>query len=123
PQSVTSLVDLPVEQEQAAAEIWRERMRTHAGAAYVHLIVNERREAGASLPHTHAQLYALEFVPAGVARERERFAAYAAQNIGSNLLGDLVQEEVRRGERVIAIDDEAVMRAPYGARLPCLMLL
>ncbi len=28
------------------------------------LIVNERREAGASLPHTHAQLYALDFVPA-----------------------------------------------------------
>ena len=34
-------------------------------AAYVHLIVNERREAGASLPHTHAQLYALDFVPGG----------------------------------------------------------
>ena len=46
-------------------EAWRERMRAHAGAACVHLIVNERREAGASLPHTHAQLYALDFVPAG----------------------------------------------------------
>ena len=53
--------------------VWRERMRAHGGAPYVHLIVNEGREAGASLPHTHAQLYALPFVPAAIARERERF--------------------------------------------------
>ena len=38
----------------------RERMRAHPGSSYVHMIVNERREAGASLPHTHGQLYALE---------------------------------------------------------------
>ena len=56
----------------------------------MHLIVNERREGGASLPHTHAQLYALDFVPAQVARERERFGAYAARTMGGNLLGDLV---------------------------------
>ena len=56
-------------------DVWRERMRAHDDAAYVHLLVNERREAGASLPHTHAQLYALDFVPAAVARERERFGA------------------------------------------------
>ena len=63
-------------------EVWRERMRAHRDAAYVHLIVNERREAGASLPHTHSQLYALEFVPAAIARERERFGAYATRTMG-----------------------------------------
>ena len=69
-------------------------MRAHADAACRHLIVNERREAGASLPHTHAQLYALDFVPAAVAREREHFGAYAVRTMGGNLLADLVQEEV-----------------------------
>ncbi|MEA2390138.1 MAG: UDPglucose--hexose-phosphate uridylyltransferase [Solirubrobacteraceae bacterium] len=123
PQSVTALADLPVEQVQAAAEVWRERMRVHAHAPYVHLIVNERLEAGASLPHTHAQLYALPFVPAQVARERERFGAYAARTMGGNLLADLVQEEVRRDARVVAIDDEAVLLAPYGARLPYQLML
>ena len=63
PQSVLSLAELPAEQVAAAMDVWRERMRTHAASAYVQLIVNERREAGASLPHTHAQLYALDFVP------------------------------------------------------------
>ncbi len=118
PRSVYSLAELPVEQVAAAIEVWRERMRVHAKCAYSQLIVNERREAGASLPHTHAQLYALDFVPADVARERERAGAYATRTMGGDLLGDLLAEEVRRGERVVAIDEEAVLLAPYGSRVP-----
>jgi UDPglucose--hexose-1-phosphate uridylyltransferase len=123
PQPVTSIAELPVEQVQCAMDVWRARMRAHPGAAYVHVIVNERREAGASLPHTHAQLYALDFVPAAVARERERAGAYATRTMGGDLLGDLVQEEVRQRERIVAIDDEAVLMAPYGSRVPFQLLL
>ncbi len=98
-------------------------MRAHADAAYVQLIVNERREGGASLPHTHAQLYALDFVPAEVARERERAGAYATRTMGQDLLGDLVAEEVRLRERVVAIDEEAVLLAPYASRVPFQLML
>jgi UDPglucose--hexose-1-phosphate uridylyltransferase len=123
PQSVLSLAELPREQVVIALETWRERMRAHANSAYLQLIVNERREAGASLPHTHAQLYALDFVPAAVARERERASAYTTRTMGQSLLGELVAEEVRRNERIIAIDDEAVLMAPYASRLPFQMML
>ncbi len=123
PQSVLSLADLPVEQFQVAMGVWQERMRAHSDAAYVQLIVNERREAGASLPHTHAQLYALDFVPAEVARERERFGAHATRTMGQNLLEDLVAEEVRLRERIVAIDDDAVLLAPYGSRGPFQLML
>jgi UDPglucose--hexose-1-phosphate uridylyltransferase len=118
PDAVTSLADLHPDQVAQAAAAWRERMRAHEDAACRHLIVNERAEAGASLPHTHAQLYALDFVPAAIARERERFSAYAARTMGGNLLGDLVQEEVRRRVRLVAVDDEAVLLAPYASRMP-----
>ena len=123
PQPVGSLSELPPEQVVAAMEGWRTRMRAHPDAAHRHLIVNERREAGASLPHTHAQLYALPFVPAAVARERERFAAYAERTMGGNLLEDVVQEEVRRRERLVAVDDEAVLIAPYASRVPFQLML
>jgi UDPglucose--hexose-1-phosphate uridylyltransferase len=123
PDAVTSLADLAPEQVLAAMEAWRDRMRAHAAAACVHVLVNEGREGGASLPHTHAQLYALDFVPAAVARERERFGAYAARTMGGNLLGDLVQEEVRRRERVVAVDGEAVLFAPYASRLPFQLMI
>ena len=118
PDPVSSLAELKPDQVETAMSVWRERMRAHAGASYVHIIVNEGKEAGASLPHTHAQLYALPFVPAAVARERERFTAYSNRMGGRNLLEDLVQEEVRRRERVVAIDDEAVALCPFGARVP-----
>jgi UDPglucose--hexose-1-phosphate uridylyltransferase len=123
PQSVLSLAELPTAQVVEAVDTWRERMRAHAGSAYLQLIVNERREAGASLPHTHAQLYALDFVPATVARERERASAYTTRTMGQSLLGDLVAEEVRRRERIVAIDDEAVLLAPYASRLPFQLML
>ncbi len=123
PEPVTSLSDLSADQLALAVATWRERMRVHGEAACRHLIVNERREAGASLPHTHAQLFALAFVPAAIARERERFSAYATRTMGGNLLADLVQEEVRRRERVVAIDDEAVALAPYGSRLPYQLMI
>src|SRR3954470_434363 len=123
PDPVTSLADLRVDQVENAMEAWRARMRAHDGCAYVHLIVNEHRVAGASLPHTHAQLYALDFVPAAVARERERFGAYAVRTMGGNLLADLVQEEVRRRERIVAIDAEAVLMAPYASRVPFHLVL
>ncbi len=123
PQPVLSLAELPLEQVLAAVETWRERMRTHAHSAHLQLIVNERREAGASLPHTHAQLYALDFVPAAVARERERASAYTTRTMGQSLLGDLVAEEVRRKERIVAIDEEAVLIAPYASRMPFQLML
>jgi UDPglucose--hexose-1-phosphate uridylyltransferase len=61
---------------------------------------------------------ALDFVPALIARERERFGAYAAQTMGQQLLDDVVSEEVRRRERIVAIDDDAVVLSPYAAALP-----
>jgi len=123
PQPVLSLAELPVEQVVAAMDVWRERMRFHEKCAYVQLIVNERRQAGASLPHTHSQLYGLDFVPAAVARERERASAYATRTMGQSLLGDVVAEEVRLRERIVAIDEEAVLMAPYASRLPFQLML
>ncbi|HET6508721.1 MAG TPA: DUF4921 family protein [Baekduia sp.] len=125
PDAVTSLADLTPAQVAEAMEVWRQRSRTHHddGAAYVHVIVNERAEGGASLPHTHAQVYALDFVPAQVARERERFTAHATRTMGGNLLQDLVGEEVRQRARMVAIDDEAILLSPYAARVPYQLML
>jgi UDPglucose--hexose-1-phosphate uridylyltransferase len=104
-------------------DAWRARMNAHPDAPYTHLIVNEGVPAGASLPHTHSQLYALPFVPAAIARERERFTAYFERTQGRNLLGDLLQEEVRLRERVVAVDSEAVVICPFASRMPFEMML
>ena len=118
PEHVTAMAELNEEQFAAAVATWRERMRAHADASYVQLIVNEGGGAGASLEHTHAQLYALPFVPAAVARERERAGAYAERTAGGGLLSDVLVEEVRRSERLVAIDEEAALICPWASRSP-----
>jgi len=118
PQHVIALHELSEEQLAAAVDTWRERMRAHSAASYVQLIVNEGGGAGASLEHSHAQLYALDFVPAAVARERERMGAYAERTAGGSLLSDILVEEVRRKERLVAIDDEAALICPWASRSP-----
>ncbi|HEY1853903.1 MAG TPA: hypothetical protein VGG40_04885 [Solirubrobacterales bacterium] len=118
PRHVTAMSELDDSELDAAVATWRERMRAHPDAAYRQLIVNEGGGAGASLEHTHAQLYALPFVPASVARERERAGAYAERTAGSGLLSDVLVEEVRRNSRLVAIDDEAALVCPWASRSP-----
>lgn len=118
PEHATAMADLGEERFAGAVETWRERMRAHSASPYVQLVVNEGAGAGASLPHTHAQLYALPFVPVLVARERERFGAYAERTGGGDLLTDVLVEEVRRRDRLVAIDDEAALICPWATRTP-----
>ena len=118
PEHATSLSQLSAEQLTGAVAAWRERMRALEHAAYLHLIVNEGPDAGASLEHTHAQLYALDFVPAEVARERERSTAFWERTMGAHLLEDVATEEVRRRERLVAVDDESILVCPWSSRSP-----
>jgi len=118
PEHVTAMAELSEEHFLGAIATWRQRMRAHAEASYVQVVVNEGAGAGASLPHTHAQLYALGFVPAAVARERERAGAYGERTAGGGLLADVLVEEVRRKERLVAIDEEAALICPWASRSP-----
>jgi UDPglucose--hexose-1-phosphate uridylyltransferase len=118
PRHVTAMAELDDGEFDAAVATWRERMRAHADSSYQQLIVNEGGGAGASLEHSHAQLYALPFVPAAVARERERAGAYAERTAGAGLLSDVLVEEVRRNARLVAIDEEAALICPWASHSP-----
>ena len=57
-------------------------------------------------------------MPLAVARERERFGAYRERTGGSGLLSDVLVAEVRKQERLVAIDDEAALICPWASRSP-----
>jgi UDPglucose--hexose-1-phosphate uridylyltransferase len=118
PEHVSSVGDLSVEQLGLAVGAWKQRSEALAHWAYVHLMVNEGPAAGASLEHSHAQIFGLGFVPTVVARERERFTAHKTRTEGACLMCDLLQEEVRLRERIVAIDDQVVLLAPFASRMP-----
>ena len=103
-----ALSDQDPDELAATLDGWRERMRAHAGAPYVHLWADLRR--------TH--LHALPFVPARVARERERFTAYRERTQGRNLQADLLQAEVRNRERVVSVGPGVVALCPFASLAP-----
>jgi UDPglucose--hexose-1-phosphate uridylyltransferase len=55
PWHARSLAELDEQELALVAEAWRRR-REAVPAGYLHALVNEGREAGSSLPHTHSQL-------------------------------------------------------------------
>jgi UDPglucose--hexose-1-phosphate uridylyltransferase len=123
PGHMASITELDPEGLAVAVEAWRRRMRAHPNAAYVQLILNQGPDSGASLEHSHAQLGAAPFVPAAIARERERFTSYRERTAGASLLEDVLREEIRRGERLVAIDDEVALICPWASRWPYEMRL
>lgn len=71
PRHARSLAELDEEELGRVALAWRERAEAARsdGFAYVHAFVNEGREAGASLPHSHSQLVWLREPPPAVVVE------------------------------------------------------
>jgi UDPglucose--hexose-1-phosphate uridylyltransferase len=65
---VRSLAELEGDEPQLVAEAWQRRAAAVPG--YVHALVNEGREAGSSLPHSHSQLVWLPVPPPALARPR-----------------------------------------------------
>lgn len=69
PRHVRTFADLADEELDLVAEAWQRR-RAAEPHGYLHALVNEGRDAGASLPHTHSQLVWLRRPPPAVAVER-----------------------------------------------------
>ena len=89
PEHVPSLTELSEERFAGAVAAWRERMRAHPKPSYLHLIVNEGPDAGASLEHTHAQLYALRSCPSRSRASASASPPTTSAPTGGHLLSDV----------------------------------
>jgi len=94
PRHARSIAELDDGEVDLVAEAWRRRREAHA-EGYLHALVNEGREAGGSLPHTHSQLAWLPEAPPETEHgvDRERWS-------------------------VVAEPDGLVLACPYASRLP-----
>jgi UDPglucose--hexose-1-phosphate uridylyltransferase len=71
PRHVRSFAELEDEELSAVASTWHARYEAALaeGFAHLHLVLNEGRGAGASLPHSHSQLFWLRERPPAVLEE------------------------------------------------------
>jgi UDPglucose--hexose-1-phosphate uridylyltransferase len=118
PRHVRSFAELTEAEVGGVATAWQNRARAarEAGNPYVHALLNEGREAGASLPHSHTQLAWLPDAPPSVAAEEQDGSGCA---ICDHLDGELGAA----GERAILELDGVVLLAAYGGRLPYELLI
>jgi UDPglucose--hexose-1-phosphate uridylyltransferase len=118
PRHVRSFAELTEDELAAAATAWRERARAarEAGFPYVHALLNEGREAGASLPHSHTQLAWLREAPPAVLAERTPESGCA---ICAHIAGELARSD----GRAILERDGILVLAAYGGRLPYELLI
>jgi UDPglucose--hexose-1-phosphate uridylyltransferase len=101
--------------DDAVAELFtvlRERARHHeaAGRAFVQSLVNHGRAAGASIPHPHAQVVAIDLVPPAVQRALGGFAAR----------GDQVAADLETADRhgLVVLDAESTAWCPHASSSP-----
>lgn len=92
-------------------------LRLHDEVRYVHIIQNHGMQAGASMIHPHAQIFAIPFLPDRIQDElrgtRDYFRAY-----GSCVYCDMLDYEIRAGDRVILDSQDFLVVAPYASKMP-----
>jgi len=105
PEHLRSIAELSADQLRLVAEAWQQRAASarNDGFPYVHALVNEGRDAGGSLPHTHSQLVWLHEIPPAPAAE---------SGLSQLLEGEAVLEQ-----------DGLVLQCPGASRLPYEMVV
>jgi UDPglucose--hexose-1-phosphate uridylyltransferase len=102
------LAELTDDEIGLVADAWQARASAREG--YLHAFVNERAEAGASIPHTHSQLVWFAGPPPDVAREHTAGACPLCSPRGGDRLA-------------IAERDGVALRAAWAGRMPYELLV
>ena len=112
--------DLTGRELEQVADAWQNRAvaAREQGFPYVQALVNEGRAAGASLAHSHSQLFWLEEEPPLVAQER---AAQEAE--GGCVLCRVLAEEVKQRIRIVDERDGLLLLCPFAGRQPYEMVI
>lgn len=120
PRHDLSLATMSAEEVGVVMSVYRRRYLANADdphVRYVHIIVNHGRESGASLAHSHSQVFGAPLVPPLVRQELEGASRFDAANSGC-VFCRMVSEELARGERLIAQNGSFLVVAPFASRLP-----
>ena len=115
-----SLASVGPDRVRTVVEAWVDRTRELSalpGVEQVFCFENRGKEVGVTLHHPHGQIYAFPYVTprttAMLRRAREHHEA-----TGRLLLRDLLDAELRHGERVVLESEHWVAYVPFAARWP-----
>jgi len=119
PDHSKTIADLSPEHMSKVLEIYIQRvesMKNTEGIDYALIFKNHRKEAGASLSHTHTQIVSLPIIPDLVQEETRASEKYANDN-GTCPFCDIITKE-DGSPREIFKDENITLITPYASRAP-----
>lgn len=119
PEHGKEIHELSVEHIVKIIDTYIERNKTLSkieGINYVLIFKNEGGKAGASVPHSHSQIYALPVVPPMVEEETLAIEKYIIEK-GSCPHCDIIKGEIN-GPRVAWEDENFIVICPFASRNP-----
>ncbi|KAB3519851.1 galactose-1-phosphate uridylyltransferase [Corynebacterium sp. zg254] len=120
-----SFKDVGFHRARTVVEAWAHRtaeLSALEGVEHVYPFENRGEEIGVTLQHPHGQIYAYPFVPPRAAEVAARVRAHREQH-GTDLFDDLLAEERRVGERIVAEGEHFTAVVPVAAKWPVEVML
>ena len=111
---------LPLAHIELLFAVWADRTERAALTGKIRYVLpfeNRGAEVGVTLHHPHGQIYAYPFVPPIPARMQEQEHLHFQQS-GTNLLVDMIAQQLKRGDQLIYSGPHAVAFVPACARYP-----
>ncbi len=118
-----TLPDMPVEAIRHVVDAWAQQTAELGGRyRWIQIFENKGEIMGCSNPHPHGQIWASDHLPMEPAKEDRRQRAHW-QSAGSPLLLDVLELELRHGERLVTENAHWVALVPFWAVWPYETLL
>lgn len=120
PSHSASLATMPADEVELVMRVYRHRYSANAedpDIRCVLIIVNQGREAGASLEHSHSQLFGLPLVPPLLQQELAGASWFHSRH-DECVFCRIIREELTLSRRVIAKNHAFVAIAPFASKLP-----
>jgi UDPglucose--hexose-1-phosphate uridylyltransferase len=120
PRHDLSLPELPPGGLETVLDAWRAQcveLSAHPGIRFIQVFENKGAMMGCSNPHPHSQIWATSHLPNEPAKELAAQRDYLSRH-GRSLLSDYLEEEHRRGERIIAAGSHFTALVPFWAVWP-----
>jgi UDPglucose--hexose-1-phosphate uridylyltransferase len=101
-------------------QVWQDRfndLNNHDFVKYVFIFENKGEAVGVTLPHPHGQIYAYPFVPPRMAQKVKQCREHK-EKTGTNLIANILENERKDGQRIVAENDSFTALVPFFARYP-----
>ncbi|MFE7084766.1 UDP-glucose--hexose-1-phosphate uridylyltransferase [Sphingobacterium spiritivorum] len=120
PRHDLTLPEMDISSIKAVVDVWQSEFDTlsqEEWIRYIQIFENKGSIMGCSNPHPHGQIWAQGSLPVEIRKETEQQRLYFEKN-GVSLLGNYLQLELRKKERILINNQHFVALVPYWASWP-----